>query len=90
MLMVDKCLYNESTSPYFHEYVQQLFKHPSEYERINEDAIHGDGGEEEVSTYINRQYLLRAISEYVSGTGGGKLKSQLQKLSTNWKENKYA
>ncbi len=89
MLMVDRCLYNETTSPFFHEFTQQLFKHPSEFQRIYEDEIYGDGGEEEISTYINRQYLLRAISEYVSGSGGGKLKSKLQKLSSNWRENKY-
>ena len=87
--MMDRCLFNETTSPFFHEYVQQLFKHPSEFQRINEDAIWGDGGEEEISTYINRQYLLRAISEYVSGTGGGKLKSKLQKLDNNWRDSTY-
>ena len=89
MMMIDNCLYNETTSPFFHEYVQQVFKNPSEYQRINEDEIYGDSGEEEISTYINRQYLLRVITEYVSGTGGGKLKSQLQKLDNNWRENKY-
>jgi hypothetical protein len=89
MLLVNSCMYNETTSPFFHQYVQQLFKHPSEHQRINEDSIWGDGGEEDISTDINRQYLLRAISEYVSGGGGAKLKSKLQKLDNNWRENKY-
>jgi hypothetical protein len=85
MLLIDNCLYNETTSPYFYQYVQHLYNNPSEYEKINID-----GGEEDISTDINRSYLFRAISEYVSGGGGGKLKSKLQKLDKNWRTSKYA
>ena len=85
MLLIDTCLYNETTSSYFHQYAQHLYNNPSEYEKINID-----GGEEDISTNINRSYLLRAVSEYVSGGGGGKLKSKLQKLDKNWRDSTYA